>query len=145
MLTHVVLLQLPPAGCSRPSLGSESAGMMRHSSSSIVDFHWLPVIEICIACSIWKTLGRPTATVAGANKPLPPVNITWPNICPPAHAPATKQPSFTHLSPRELWGHVSRKGADVQYRRRRWPRPYRAYSHAHHLICKCITSPILTV
>ena len=40
MLTHVVLLQLPPAGCSRPSLGSELAGMMRHSSSSVVD---LPV------------------------------------------------------------------------------------------------------
>ena len=34
---NIVLLQLPPAGCSRPSLGSESAGMMRHSSSSIVD------------------------------------------------------------------------------------------------------------
>ena len=58
----------------------------------------------------------------------------------PMHLPQNNH--HLHLSPRELWGHVSRKGADVQYRRRRWPRPYRAYSHAHHLICKCITSLI---
>jgi len=59
------LLQLPPAGCSRPSLGSESAGMMRHSSSSVVD---LPL--------------RPQSRVAVVRKARPTVNICSPDTSP---------------------------------------------------------------
>jgi len=41
-----------PAGCSRPSLGSESAGMMRHSSSSVVDLSVRPQSRVLGACLV---------------------------------------------------------------------------------------------
>ena len=53
-------------------LGSESAGMMRYSSGSFVDFSRLPITETP------RTAQHrgPTAAVAVVHKPRPPVNIT---------------------------------------------------------------------
>jgi len=76
-------------------LGSESAGTMRYSSGSFMDFSQLPITE---TTRMAQHCGRTTA-VAVVHKPRPPVNITWPDICCPDTWPfPPKQPSHTSVT-----------------------------------------------
>ena len=139
MLTHVVLIQLPPAGCSRPSLGSESAGMMRHSSSSIVDLPVRPQSRVLGAYSrLCLLLLSSTAAETPATELL---RLSIRHAQQLTFAPRTPAPSpktaVAYVCPSEGWlgGACIRAGGKC-----RVPAPTTIGPRAMpHLICRCVT------
>ena len=124
-----------PASCSRPSLGSESAGMMRHSSSSVVDLPVRPQSRVLGACLVVS--GRCCCRLPRLKRP--PLSCCGRQL---TFAPLPENNCRVRLPWRCLVkGACIREGGKCQV-----PAPMPVGpTVTPHLICRCVTSRLLYV